>query len=91
MAGGKPLLSQPLSWEEDTVSQQHIWHEVDTREACHLAETQFCQVRQCLVAMPYEALHNVNLIYTLYNTATCRRVMHIGMENIMCTLTMCWT
>jgi len=26
------------------VCNQHLWHEVDTKEACHLAESQFCQV-----------------------------------------------
>ena len=37
-----------MSLQEGAVSSQHIWHEIDTREACHLAETQFCQVCVCV-------------------------------------------
>ena len=37
-----------MSLQEGAVSNQHIWHEIDTREACHLAETQFCQVCVCV-------------------------------------------
>ena len=37
-----------FSPQEDAVCNQHLWHEADTREACHLAESQFCQVHVCV-------------------------------------------
>ncbi|XP_064397829.1 diacylglycerol kinase zeta-like isoform X2 [Halichondria panicea] len=37
------LVNQPISWEENADSSCHIWHEHDTREACYLSDSQYCQ------------------------------------------------
>ena len=35
--------------QENAISNRHLWHLVDSREACHLAETQYCQVIQSAI------------------------------------------
>ena len=32
--------------QEDAICNRHLWQTVDSREACHLVESQFCQVRR---------------------------------------------
>jgi hypothetical protein len=34
---------QSVSWEEGAEDSCHLWHPRETREACYLSETQFCQ------------------------------------------------
>ncbi|XP_019848920.1 PREDICTED: diacylglycerol kinase zeta-like [Amphimedon queenslandica] len=34
---------QPVSWEETAEDNCHLWVERDTREACYLNDTQYCQ------------------------------------------------
>lgn len=44
----RALLSQPVSWEETAEMALHMWVERDTREACHINETQYCQDQKLL-------------------------------------------
>jgi hypothetical protein len=37
------FFTKPISWEEDAVANQHIFHEVDTREACYFTDSIHCQ------------------------------------------------
>ncbi|CAI8013821.1 hypothetical protein GBAR_LOCUS8708 [Geodia barretti] len=38
------FFTKPISWEENAVANQHIFHEVDTREACYFTDSIHCQV-----------------------------------------------
>ncbi|CAI8013818.1 Diacylglycerol kinase iota, partial [Geodia barretti] len=37
------FFTKPISWEENAVANQHIFHEVDTREACYFTDSIHCQ------------------------------------------------